>query len=352
MLPYLLMLTTVSAPALVAPRRVGVSLLAVAVLFALMIGFRFQVGPDWDSYIHMYNAEGRLNVLADLTEEEIGFKLLMLFANTIGGGIILVNVISGFVFTFGVFSFARRCLEPFIAAAIATPYLVIVVSMSATRQALSIGIILYLLSSWKNKRTFSRILYILSASLFHFSAFFFIIFVALGSRLPSGARFLATTGLLLASFPFVMTASRVDVYEERYLGSATTAEGALMHVALVALPALAYLLARSRWRERLGTSPLLDNLAVVAVALLPATLFVPIPADRMSLYFWPVAMYVGSGWPALIDNPIARMGFRIFVSVICYVLLVGWLVFANHSKAYLPYQNYLLQPENVRLLRR
>ena len=42
--------------ALTGARRAGVLLLMTALLYWLMIGFRFQVGADWNNYIFIYEA--------------------------------------------------------------------------------------------------------------------------------------------------------------------------------------------------------------------------------------------------------------------------------------------------------
>lgn len=353
MFPYLVLLGSSIGPALGGVRRPRISMIIVMALLWLMVGLRFQVGSDWNSYVHMYNLREGKDVWSLLNDQEIGFRLLIFVASATGGGVVLINIVSAAIFSFGLFKFVMRCLEPFLALAIATPYLVIVVAMSATRQAIAIGLVLYLFATWEQRQTLSRILFILFSSLFHFSSIFLLVFVALGSRISPLARVLSGGLILLVTLPLiVITSSRIDVYGQRYLGGAeVTPEGALVHVALVAIPAVAYLMVRHRWRTRMGTSALLDNVAYAAAALLPATFIAPVPADRMSLYFWPIAMYVGSGWPSLIEKSAARNGYRILVVAACLSVLVGWFTFANHSRAYLPYKNYLLQPDGVRLLR-
>lgn len=349
MFPYLVLLGAPTAAAMMTVRRVGVLFFMIAILFWLMIGLRFDVGPDWDNYLRIYNIEKDQGFLQLETNMETGFGILMWFASVTGGGIILVNLVSAAVFCWGIFTFAKKCYEPFLAVAIATPYLAIVVAMSATRQAISIGLVAFLFATWNDRTLFARILLIFVASLFHLSAIFVLIFVALGARISTTARVVAASLLGLLTLPLiVITSSRADIYAARYIGAgAITSEGAFIHVAMVAVPATAYLLMRNRWRAEFGPSAFLDVLAITPIVLLFATYFSPVAADRMSLYFWPVVMFLGSGWPALIQSQAGRIGFRLVVFFACFSLLIGWFYFANHSKSYLPYQNYVSKGETA-----
>lgn len=334
---------------MVAVRRAGVLLFLLGCAFFLLIGWRFQVGPDWNSYLYIYNFGKDKDLLTLLVSTEPGFQFLIWTASALGGGYVLVNIVSAAIFCGGLFSFARRCMEPFLALTVATPYLAIVIGMSVSRQAIAIGVIFYLLATWKERTTVGRTLFVVLASLFHFSALFMLVFVVLESRQSAIARALAVA--VIASVAIVAPA-QLNLYATRYIGAgAIEAEGALLHVLLVAIPAAGYLAVRGRWRATIGTSRVLDNLSIAAIALVPAVAVTPLGVDRMSLYFWPVAMHVWSAWPALVASPGARNGYRLLVVVASFALLLGWFATANHSRAYLPYQNYLWEPEGAPLLR-
>lgn len=349
MLPYLLMLGVPSTAAMVAVRRAGALLVLLGCVFFLLIGWRFQVGPDWNSYLYIYNLGKDEEFLSLIASTEPGFRFLIWTASALGGGYILVNVVSAAVFCGGLFTFARRCLEPFLALTVATPYLAIVIGMAVSRQTIAIGVIFYLLATWKERTTLGRTLFVVLASTFHFSALFMLVFVALETRQSVVARALAV-GLIVSVA--LIAPAQLDLYATRYLGAgAITAEGAFSHVLLVAIPAAAYLAVRVRWRATIGSSRLLDNLSIAAIALLAAVAVTPLGADRMSLYFWPVAMHVWSAWPALVPSPGARNGYRFLVVLASFALLLGWLATATNSDAYLPYKNYFWQPEGAPLLR-
>jgi len=54
----------------------------------------------------------------------------------------------------------------------------------------------------------------------------------------------------------------------------------------------------------------------------------------------------------MIESGVGRLFFRICIVVATVALLMGWLLLANNSYAWLPYQNWLFQPDGIDLLRR
>lgn len=356
MFPYIALLTATSVATLGGLNRRSKFLLLLALVYVIAIGFRFHIGVDWNNYIYNYNAASQMDIVEIILLPEPGFGLLYLLAREVGGGIILINVLSAIVFCLGLFSFIRRCNEPFLALSIASPYLVFVIAMSATSQAMALGVIFYLFATWEKRKTWVRVAFVLLASMFHFSSLFMLVFVAYGSMLSFFTRIAVAFGVVLVMIGVIAFApSRVEFYVDTYVGSgggAITAEGALPHVLLVSFPAAAYLFFRGLWVERIGRSSLLDSLSIAAVALLPIIWVSSLGADRMSLYFWPVTMYVVSGWTALIDSGTGRIAYRLVVIFASFALLVGWLTLANSAYAFLPYKNYLLVPEWASLWRR
>ena len=352
MIPYVLM---IAVPVLLAlrgtPRSFG-WLLAVAILYWLMIGFRFHIGMDWNNYLHIYERTQHLSNNDIFFGREPGFTVLNWLAGPLGG-LIFVDAVSALVFCWGFFEVAKRCREPFIAITVATPLLVVGFAMSGTRQAIALGIIFYLFGTWENRGVWGRILLVLVATLFHFSAIFVLIFVALSANTSAVVR---TAGLLLV-IPMILliirfAPSSMDTYTETYAGpQRLTAPGAIAQVGVIAVPALFYLLRRKAWIAVNGDSPLFRDLAIASIAALPVIFVSSVGAYRFALYFWPVAMYIWAGLPAMIESALPRALYRFAIVAASLALLVGWLSFANNRGAWLPYQNWLLQPHGAQLFR-
>jgi len=353
MIPYILMIAVPGLLALRGIRRTAGWLLFVALVYWVMVAFRFHIGMDWNNYLRIYERTQHLSTSDVFFDREPGFTVLNWLAGSLGG-LIFVNAVCALVFCWGFFHVAKRCREPFIAIAVATPLLVVGFAMSGARQSIALGIIFYLFATWEDRRSWSRVALVLLASLFHFSAIFVLAFVALSANASAVVRFaglLITVPAILLIIRFAP--SSMDTYTETYAGAQRiSAPGAIVQVGVIAFPAFLYLLIRRRWTELNGDSPLYRDLAIASIVAVPVIAVSSVGAYRFALYFWPVAMYVWAGLPPLFESALARALYRLAIILASVALLVGWLTFANNKGAWLPYQNWLLQPENADLFRR
>jgi hypothetical protein len=201
MTAYFAMLAVPAFAAMAGMGRARITLLIVAVLYWLMVGFRFKVGMDWTNYIQLYEYRFVLgagsSLLAAITSIEPGFALLSWIAAKTGGDIYFINAVSALIFCWGFFAFARRCPEPFLAVVAATPLVVIAMAMNLTRQSAAVGIIAFLFATWERRGTVARMAFVLVAATFHFSALFVMVFVALAAKTTAFARY-AAAALILA----------------------------------------------------------------------------------------------------------------------------------------------------------
>jgi len=354
MYPYLAMLAVPSGLALTSPSARRVALLLVALLYFLLVAFRFHVGMDWNNYLIIYESKRSASLSDLIFAREAGYGLLMWVGSQTGWGIIFVNAISGLVFCWGFFAVAKQSREPWIAVAIASPLLVVAFAMSATRQALAAGLIFHLMAHWEQRGTLARMLLVLFASLFHFSSIFVMIFVALGAKAPGIVRI--GGAVLVAGFVAALVRwapDSVEAYSRLYVGSEggkLSAPGAIFQVAPLAAASLIYFAYRGVWVRVNGETPLYANMAWAALLIIPLIPFSSVGAYRFALYFWPMAMTVYAGVPAVIQSGTARAYYRLCIVVASFALLIGWLQLANNSYAWLPYRNWLLEPAGARLM--
>ena len=343
MFPYLLLIGSVSVLAITGTRNKLVFWL-IALTFFVLIGWRWRVGMDWNNYTAIVERDGGKDLLTLISGVEAGFGALVWLSGQFGG-VTFLNVISAAIFCIGLFAVATRCREPLLAITVASPYLVMVIAMSATRQAMALGVTFYLFSQWERFRTIGRSVIIGIAILFHFSAIVCAVFVVLGSNLSGFRRVAAAIFVgLLVLFLVTYAPERLAFYSEAYVTGRRTIEssGAFYHVALLAIPAAIYFLIRCRWIRVNGPNPLMDNLAAASVVALPAVMISSTAVDRLSLYFWPSTMYIAAGLPALLLNAEARVAMRVCICLASLGLALFWLIYANSSLAYVPYRNSLL----------
>ena len=352
MYPYLAMLAVPSGLALMSPSARRVGLLLVALLYFLLVAFRFHVGMDWNNYLYIYESKRTASLADMIFAREPGYGFLMWMARQTGWGMIFINAISGLAFCWGFFAVARQTREPWIAVAIASPLLVVAFAMSATRQALAAGIIFSLMAHWEQRGTLARMLLVLLASLFHFSSIFVMIFVALAARAPGVVRI--GGAMLVAGFVAALVRwapDSVEAYSRLYVGieGKLSAPGAIFQVAPLAAAALIYFAYRQAWLRVNGEIPLYANMAWAALLIVPLIPLSSVGAYRFALYFWPMAMTVYAGVPAIIESGIGRLLYRLCIVIASFALLIGWLQLANNSYAWLPYRSWLLQPAGARL---
>jgi hypothetical protein len=352
MIPYLLMFAAPAVYALTGATRSKYIFRLIACGYWLMIGFRYQIGMDWNNYYYKYLYEA--DFWHGLVNREPGYQILNWFGHQTGGGLILVDAIGGLIFCLGYFSVARRCREPFLAIVVSTPLLVVAFAMSGLRQSISLGIIFYLFATWNERSTLMRVSIVVLATLFHFSAIFVLIFVAAATNLPLIVRSVASivvAGLVVSVIK--LAPDSMEAYSNLYVTGQRTmsAPGAVVEVGVLALAGLFLILLREPWRNVIGENRLYFYLAWASLAAMPFILISSVAAYRFALYFWPMAMYVASGAPALIESPTGRAFCRSLLVGCSLAVLIGWLLLANNSAAWLPYQNWLLQPAGAPLLR-
>lgn len=224
----------------------------------------------------------------------------------------------------------------------ATPILFVVVGMSANRQAIAIGILMWVFAAWEQASLTKRILFIVLAAQFHASALFCLIFVVRDINLKAHYRVLAYAAMAALIVYGLSASDRLDYYNRSYgqgQSEITQSGGATLHVLLNAAPGLLILLG-GRVRDVLFPNMLLRTSAWLAIALIPMTFVASAASGRISLYLFPVSMYVFSALPSLFSLRL-RVLVRFAVVLILLAELFGWLAFGNSATAHLPYSNYL-----------
>ena len=133
----------------------------------------------------------------------------------------------------------------------------------------------------------------------------------------------------------------VDRLVENYVEAEYQSEGAAIRVAMNALPAIVFLLNRSRFalerqEEKLWTYMSLISLGAIAALLLTSS---STAVDRLALYGIPIQLFVWSRLPDVIGrgwSAVIVFGCVLYSSLV----LMTWLLFATHSADWLPYQLY------------
>ena len=346
MLPYWLLFSFFAIASLFArhdPRQdkpLGPLWLAWFVL-ALMVGLRWQVGPDWFAYQGWWELAGRksLERLLAIAGSDPGYYTLTWVLQQLGLPFWALNLVLGGIFAYGLVQFARMQVNPWLGIAIAIPYLVIVVAMSGVRQATAIGLVFLALVAYHHQNGWKFLFFIGLAASFHASA---ILVLPLAGLSFTRNRFQA--GLLVAvfvAFAYYQLTSTFVRYSDQYLSRLVIqSSGVLYRLGMGALPAVIFLAFRTRFRAPSHELILWRNMSIAAILGLAVFFAVASTTalDRLVLYFFPLQIYVLSWFPATFRDRAARFVITFLILAYLGLQLFIFLNYAFNKDPYLPYR--------------
>ena len=348
MLTYWLMFfipawASVSAPSKsrAAGKRLEFSWFVAGLFLTVLVGLRHKVGGDWSNYeaIYLDIAGAPLSELLDMGDP--GYYLLNWLSSQVEGGTYLVNLMAGLIFSVGVVAFCRQQPRPWLALAVAVPYMIIVVGMGYSRQAIALGLALLGLVGIAKQSNLQFVLCVALAATFHKSAVLLVPIAVLaspGSRLWTGLW----VGIATITLYYLLLADSVDNLVTNYLDAGYQSEGAAVRIAMNALPATILLLFRKKFVWQPAERNLWISMSVLAIGSV-AWLLVSSSStavDRVALYLIPLQLFVFARLPDVLGRGSSvRMWVIAVVAYYAAVLLV-WLNFATHAFAWVPYDSW------------
>ena len=319
--------------------------LVFASLFPIiLIGFRYYVGTDYQSYVDIFRRMGRLSFGSAIRDVDIGYAALNWAAAQIGGELWLVNLVCAILFTYGLVQFAKGQPNPWLAITIAIPYLVITVGMGLSRQAVAIGLGMAGLAAISKGSYLKFTLYVLVGALFHRTALVLIPVVALAySRNRLVAVSVGLFGSLIGYY-VLSSSGGFDRLQDSYITRGIfKSQGAGVRLAMNIPPATLFLLYAKRFstdpHERL-TYVILSLIAFLSLALLLIYPAASTPIDRMALYVIPLQMFVLSRLPTVMSDRSGHPSGPLTLAIIIYSALVEfvWLNYSTFAADWLPYR--------------
>ena len=328
--------------ALLMKRSWGLSFQLYFLMLLIVVGWRHQVGGDWNNYLPTIDAALQQSFAEAMAQRgDMAYNALTWLSAHVGAGIYGVNLVCALVFAYGLMVFCQNSPRPWLSLAVSVPYLVIVVAMGYTRQGVAIGLIMLGLVALEKGSIVKFVTWVAVAAVFHKTALI-LIPMAIFSGLQS---WVALAGVLLTAVLlfFLLLAEYVDHLVLGYITDQYASSGAAIRIAMNAVPAVLFLVFRRRLKlseshRTFWTWMSWGGLAfVILLAVSPSSTAV----DRVALYWIPLQLYVWSRLPkAMAHTQNAQLPW--VVGVLLYSLTVQfvWLFFADHSHAWVPYQFY------------
>lgn len=320
-------------------------LLVAWLLITLMVGLRFEVGPDWESYLGWWERAGYMTLqrFSRIAQSDPLFhwsmwamrrgNLPQWFAYSVYAGI----------FAAGVVSFSRHQTNPWLSIAVAIPYLTLVFAMSGVRQATAIGFVFLAINALKRQDRWKFLLWVALGASCHASAIIVLPLAALSftrNRLVSTMLIVVTVvvGAYFLSATF-------STYSERYIRSVDESAGTLYRIAMTVVPCLLYFLLRDRFSAASHEASFWRNMALTGLLTLPIYFVVSSSTalDRLLLYIFPLQMYVLSRVPDVIGQRGGRYGLTAMIIFYLALQLFVFLSFGVNAIFYVPYQSVITQ---------
>jgi hypothetical protein len=256
-------------------------------------------------------------------------------------GIWFVNFACGLLSVYGLARFANKHPNPWLMVAVAVPYLVIVVGMGYSRQAVAIALTMIGLTAI-SEGSFGRfVLWTLAGALFHRTAVLMIPVVAISyTRNRLQAFVVGAIGCVIG---YYILQSGFDRFQEGYLNRTLRSEGAGIRLAMNLPPAVIFLLLSRRFAVSEPERVLWRNLSIIAVVSFVALFFVKSSTalDRIALYIIPLQLFVLGRIPYMFAKGGGSRAMLITL-VILYAATVQyiWLNYSINARNWIPYRIY------------
>jgi hypothetical protein len=314
-----------------------------------MIGLRYWVGVDYANYLKAWRPADQMSMrqFLDIRPGDPLFYSILWGLRNLGWPYWTFNLVCAAAFSLGLVQFARQQANGWLAVAVAVPYLVIVIAMSATRQATAIGFVFLALVSFKRGQTKSFLGWLIVASLIHASAIVVLPFVGLSlarNRFQSAVLVAVT-----AVAGYYLFGSTLGDYSRDYLGDyVSTSTGTVYRIAMNVVPAVIYLLVSKRLPFEARERTLWRNFSLLAILSLPLLFVVQSSTalDRLLLYAFPLQIMMLAWLPYLFRGAVQQKG--IILAILCYLGAQQYvfLNFATHAHRFIPYRNVLFEAGN------
>ena len=329
----------------------------VGLLGILLIGLRYQVGGDWTTYLGTLQ-DSQIGSVSEMRNLTAGYLYVLLnrlaiqMGLGISQGIYFINLICGAITMVGLIKYCQKQPMPWIALTVAVPYLICIVAMGYTRQAVALGFLLWGLSVLRIGSEGKFIGLIFLGTLFHLS-----LILTLPLVFFSGRKYYWWQYLLCGLFIFfglfflLSTTGLIDVYQiiiEYYITTTKGSfAGALIRVCMNVVPLFAAFFFWDKIKKISPDYTIIKWMAIAAFLTIPLLSFATTLVDRFALYLIPLQLAL---WPRLIavqKTMLMRSTWASMILAYYGLVLFVWFNFAIHAPHWLPYRMFPFTSETI-----
>lgn len=318
---------------------------ALCLFLTLVIGYRYEVGGDWGTYLR-HLGEARYDSMGSaLAKDDPAYRLLNLLAFKLSWGIAGVNLVSAFLFSVGLTTFCRSLSRPWLGLTVAVPYLVTVVAMGYTRQGVALGLAMLGLVALARKENRWFVFWVLCAATFHKSA---VLLLPIAALAATRNRYWTSlwVGVVSLGAYYIFLDQSVETLYANYIAAQYESQGAVIRAAMNLVPACLYLALRRRFDMPPAEANLWRWFSIISIVLFLAAIVTSASTavDRIALYMLPLQLVVFSYLPDALGGR-GRPNTTITLLILLYYgsVLFVWLNYAMHARYWQPYQFYPLE---------
>ena len=317
-------------------------------IYIFIIGFRYEVGGDWDTYIHGLKKHTiQFDPLTFNVRSDYGYELITWITYNLGFGIYGSNIISSVIFIVSLSYFCSLQPNKWLAFLISFPVIIVVLGMGFTRQGIAFAFFLLSLISLIKKNNFSYFLYMFISILFHKSIVIFLPIYFLSIEKNYLKNFLLFSFfLILISFfiykdiQLLFITYILNRFTNNESGTGLVSYGIYYRLFLNLIPAIIMLIYRKQLTHNKIEKRIfvLFSLLILLFFLFSSTFSVVV--DRMNLYTAILQVFVLSRLCYIIEDKRIIKIVNLFIVIFYFLILFVWLNFAVNAHAWTPYMNY------------
>jgi len=303
-------------------------------VFVIFIGFRYEVGGDWEAYLYHYN---------NFYEEsfwnwDIGYRFLELVSHKLSLGIYGVNVLCAILFLYGFFKFIKTFnVKLSYALLISFPYLILVVVNGYSRQGVAIGLGMAMISFFYEHKLFKSIFFYILAILFHKSALILTIvyFVNLDIK-----KIILLNSIILVFF--MVLYERFEILINSYLIDAMSSSGGIIRIMVFIFGCFLFFINYKEFKKN-NDYKIWKIFSLFSLFVLLFTIYTKATTlgNRILLYFYPLQIVVFYRVLFYIKDINLRFIYFFTILFLFAVIMIVWLNFASHRFSWIPYKNIL-----------
>ena len=325
-----------------------VLMVIVGLLGILLIGLRYDVGGDWHNYLVYLERAGIYDddvsdILTVGNANASAYMVLnwLVVQMNLGAqsGIYVVNLVCAAIFMVGLTKYCQKQPLPWVALAVAMPYMVCCVAMGYTRQATALGFLLWGLSFLRAGKELKFIGLILLGSAFHLSLIVTLPIVVFAREKIHWLYYPFFVGFVVGAYSLFQSLGVYENYEAIYYYTmGLDSVGGTIRAYMNLLPVIVSLFFWKRIKRISPDYKILKWLSIAAFICIPLLSLSTTMVDRFALYLMVLQVAL---WPRVIAVQRTMLKRTIWASMIMGyygLVLFVFFNFAVHAVHWLPYR--------------